>query len=76
MLQETILTYSEKAELRGIAKGKKEGRIEGKKEGRIEGRIESLEKTAKKLLERDMSLQDIAEILELSIDRIQALKGP
>ena len=69
VLQDKILTYSEEAELKGRTEGRKEGREEGMEKGEEKKAL----KVAKKLLARGMALSEIAEIAELSIDKIQAL---
>jgi predicted transposase/invertase (TIGR01784 family) len=48
-------------------------RIEGEEKGRAEGRAEEKKKTALKLLEKGMSVADIAEITNLSVEEIRAL---
>jgi hypothetical protein len=82
MLQNTILTYSEEAERRGLRKGRKEGKVEGRMEGKAEGRVEGKaegraegkEEMARKLLVRgDYSPEVISEIAELPVDRLKAL---
>ena len=57
MLQETILTYSEEAELRGMEKGMEKGR----------------ELVALAMLKRGMALQEVAEISGLPVDKLQDL---
>ena len=49
-----------------------EGRQEGRKEGRQEGRQEAYRRTARNMLKRGDSLEEIAEVLELSIETIKA----
>jgi hypothetical protein len=61
MLQERILTYSEKAELRGREEGRVEGRIEGKKE------------MARGLLVSGVSPDVIAKTSGLPLDTVKAL---
>ncbi len=51
-------------------KGKEEGIKEGKKEGLKEGKIE----IAKKMLKKGSSVEDVAEMTELSIDEIEKIK--
>ena len=76
-----------KADLRhrrkqAVREGRREGRREGKREGRLEGRLEGLQEgilqhsieTAKKMLERNMLIEDISDITGLSIDEINKLK--
>jgi predicted transposase/invertase (TIGR01784 family) len=47
---------------------------EGKAEGKQEGKAEATRKFALKLLRTGMSLEQIAEITELSLQQIQALQ--
>ena len=65
----------------GRKKGLEEGRKEGRKEGREEGRREGKEgikqnriEIAKKLLKKDIKLEEIEEITELSIEEIKQIK--
>ena len=69
-LQEAILTYSEEAELRGLEKGREEGIEKGREEGVERKAFE----VARKMLARGMALSDIAEIVELPVDKIQILR--
>ncbi len=41
--------------------GKQQGKLEGKQEGKLEAKLEMVPK----LLEKDLSIQEIAELLEL-----------
>ena len=61
---------SQKFEERGEARGKIIGREEGKKEGEKQKQIE----IAKKLLQRNMSIEDIKEITGLTEEEISKLK--
>jgi hypothetical protein len=65
VLQDTILTYSEEAELRGIKKGRREGKAEGKAEGIAE--------MARNLLRRGVAPDVVAESAGLPLDKIRAL---
>jgi hypothetical protein len=82
MLQDTILTYSEEAELRGLRKGRREGIAKGIKRGIERGLEKGIakgiekgkEETAKKLLARgDYSLEAISDIVGLPLERVKAL---
>lgn len=55
----------------GIAKGKELGIAEGKKLGIAEGRTE----TAMAMLENNFSIEDIAKVTKMSINKIKALMG-
>lgn len=54
--------------------GKKEGKKEGKEEGRKEGRKQSCIEIAKKLLSRNISKIDVAEITGLKISEIDKIE--
>ena len=58
----------------GHEEGRKEGLEEGRKEGRKEGLEEGKMSIAKKLFQKGMSLQEVAEMTELDIKDIQSLK--
>ena len=58
---------------KGMEKGREEGMQQGVEKGREEGREEALLQTAKKLLARGMSVDDVSETTGLSIDRVRAL---
>jgi len=47
---------------------------EAKDEGRVEGRVEEKKATAKKLLLKGMSIDEVAEITGLSKDDIRSLR--
>ncbi len=57
----------------GREEGRKEGREEGRAEGRAEGREEVKRETAKKLITKGMSIDDIAEVTGLSPEEIREL---
>ena len=57
----------------GIKQGIKEGRKEGRKEGIIEGLKEGKRQTAKKMLNKSISIDDIIEITGLSRKEIENL---
>jgi predicted transposase/invertase (TIGR01784 family) len=65
MLQNTILTYSEEAERRGIRKGRKEGKAEGIAEGKAE--------MARNLLKRGVAPDVVAESAGLPLEKIRIL---
>lgn len=58
-----------------IDEGRQEGRQEGRREGRQEGDIERAKKTARNMLRRGTPVKDVAEILELPLDTIEAWMG-
>jgi predicted transposase YdaD len=57
----------------GKLEGRKEGKLEGKLEGRKEGEHLKAIKTAEKCLQKGMSIEDTAELTELSIEIVQEL---
>ena len=44
---------------------------EAKEEGRLEGRLESQVKLVPKLLQKGLSVQEVAEILELDVEEVR-----
>ena len=60
-----------------IAKGKEEGIAigieKGKQEGKQEGSIESKFEVARKLIQRNMPIEDICDLTNLSHEEVQAL---
>jgi predicted transposase/invertase (TIGR01784 family) len=69
VLQNTILTYSEEAELRGIERGIERGRAEG-----IErGKAEMAREMAKNLLANGVSLDIVAKSAGLPLKKIRTL---
>jgi predicted transposase/invertase (TIGR01784 family) len=67
----TVKKAEEKAEARGKAEGIAEGKVKGKVEGEYNKAIE----IAKKLLSKDNSVTDVADLTGLSIAEVQKLKG-
>jgi predicted transposase/invertase (TIGR01784 family) len=59
----------------GITEGKQIGITEGKQIGITEGKQAQSIQTARRMLSRNMSLEEIAELTDLPIDRIQALQA-
>ncbi|TAD97337.1 MAG: hypothetical protein EAZ97_12625, partial [Bacteroidetes bacterium] len=55
--------------------GEKKGLIEGKIEGKIEGMIEGKIETAKKAILKGFDNQTIAELTELSIEKIEIIRS-
>lgn len=49
--------------------------LQGKKDGEAEGALEKARNTAKKLLKKPMSLEEIADITELPIEEVKAIKA-
>ena len=58
---------------KGLKEGREEGREEGIKEGKEKGKEERNIEIAKKLKKKGMTLEEIAEITELSIETISNL---
>lgn len=55
--------------------GKEEGRIEGRIEGNVEGRMAEKKETAKKLLLKNMKIEEIIEITGLTEEEIKEIKN-
>jgi predicted transposase/invertase (TIGR01784 family) len=70
MFQESIWTADSWIFLIFLQKGK----AEGKEEGRKEGKTEAMKTAAAAMLEKDLSLQLIADVTGLPIDEIKKLK--
>ncbi len=73
-----VLTMSkifEAFEEKALDKGRMEGRVEGRMEGRVEGRVEEKRSTAKKMLLKGISIDDIAEVTGLPIEEIRKYAG-
>ena len=58
----------------GRAEGIAEGRAEGIAEGRVEGRAEGFMEVAKKMLDKGMSAEVVADMTGLSLDEVFKLK--
>ena len=59
-----------------MEEGRMEGRLEGRAEGRAEGRMESARRTATALLALGkLTLSQIAEATQLSLDEVERLAG-
>ncbi len=57
-----------------LQEGRAEGRAKGRAEGRAEGKAEITRKVAINLLRIGMSLEQIAQVTELSLEQVQALQ--
>ena len=66
--------FMDKGIIEGEARGKIIGREEGMKEGKKEGKKQNQIEIAKKLLQRNMSIEDIKEITGLTEEEISKLK--
>ena len=66
--------FMDKGIIEGEARGKIIGREEGMKEGKKEGKKQNQIEIAKKLLQRNMSIEDIKEITSLTEEEISKLK--
>jgi len=69
ILRDNIRTEREE----GRMEGRIEGRIEGKMEGKMEGKKEKALDIARKLKQKGVTTEDIADFTELSIDEINKL---
>ena len=66
--------FMDKGIIEGEARGKIIGREEGMKEGKKEGKKQNQIEIAKKLLQRNMSIEDVKEITGLTEEEISKLK--
>jgi predicted transposase/invertase (TIGR01784 family) len=57
----------------GLAEGRAVGLEEGLAEGRAEGRAEGINSVIKQMHTKGMSIQQIADIVEMPVDEIQAI---
>ena len=69
----TIHTAAEEAEKKGHAAGLAEGFTRGWEEGKEEGREEAIKVIAQNLLEKGMSVEDVASITGMSMEDVKAL---
>lgn len=67
------VAIAETHRLAGLAKGRQEGREEGLQEGRQEGREEERKVLVRKLVQRGMRVEEIAEMMGMSRDDIEIL---
>ncbi|MBI4872551.1 MAG: Rpn family recombination-promoting nuclease/putative transposase [Candidatus Riflebacteria bacterium] len=86
MLSETVVEWTKQWEKQGLDKGREdgfregrekgrdEGRDEGRNEGRDEGRKHEQHLVARRLLARGMSVTEVAEVTDLSVDAVEALR--
>lgn len=54
---------------------RQEGREEGRAEGREEGRLSKLRELVEKKLEKGMTLEEIADMLEEDLETVQCIAG-
>ena len=57
----------------GLAEGREEGRAEGREEGRAEGREEGILAIARKMKQKGKTVEEIAELTDLTIEEIERL---
>jgi predicted transposase YdaD len=74
VLEEVGLTKKWKTE--GIAEGKAEGIAEGEARGEAAGREEKALEIARNLIQKGWSIEEIAETINLGIDKIKPLYHP
>ncbi|BDR55446.1 hypothetical protein [Xylocopilactobacillus apis] len=54
--------------------GRAEGKVEGRAEGKVQGKVEGKQEFARKLMNKGMSIQEISDLTDLSIEEIEKLK--
>jgi predicted transposase/invertase (TIGR01784 family) len=74
LFERTLEEAYQKKRLEGLKRGLEEGHTKGIQEGRQEGHRAAAVKTARKLLARGMEPEEVAELVELSIEDVQALQ--
>ncbi len=76
-LKKELRKERKKAHEEGKLEGRLEGRLEGKNEGIIEGRLEGVDETKKKailgMFAKNISVDDIAEIMHISIEEVNEI---
>lgn len=73
-LDESLKRFIEESQEKGLQKGIQEGRKKGEKEGKLEGEKKKAKDIAKKMLLKNIAVQDIAEITGLSKEMVEKLK--
>ena len=68
---EVLDSYIDRGIKQGIEKGKEQGKEQGIKQGIEQG----IEQVAIKMLEKDMSDEEILSLTGLSVERLEKLKG-
>ena len=75
LMEARLLDERREGEAVGIAKGKEIGLVEGKEIGLVEGEAKEKLATAKRMLTKGCySLEDIAELTNLSLADVEKLK--
>ncbi|MBI4863676.1 MAG: hypothetical protein HY815_25965 [Candidatus Riflebacteria bacterium] len=75
MLSETVIEWTKKWKEEGISEGRAEGLAEGRAEGDAQGREEERRLFAQRLLTRDMSVAEVAELTGLPVAVVEALRS-
>jgi predicted transposase/invertase (TIGR01784 family) len=65
--------FAQEMKEEGIAEGKAEGIAEGKAEGIAEGNLAAQKKMILKLFNRDFPVEEIAELVDLSVEQVQQI---
>ena len=53
--------------------GIQEGRAEGRAEGRTEGRIEGINLVIRQMIAKGMTVQQVADIVDMTVEEIEAI---
>lgn len=59
--------------LEGIREGMREGKLEGIREGKLEGKREGMKEIILKLSGKNMTAEQIADLLDLDINDVEAI---
>ncbi|MFB2896325.1 hypothetical protein ACE1CI_25735 [Aerosakkonemataceae cyanobacterium BLCC-F50] len=67
--------FYQEAKAEGKQEGRQEGKLEGKQEGKQEGKLEGKLETVPLLLELGLSIEQIAERLNLDLELVRTVAG-
>jgi predicted transposase/invertase (TIGR01784 family) len=75
--EDTVSLFTDRAEEKGLEKGRKEGLEKGRKEGRKEGRQEGIKETTVKFVLKAAAkgnpIEEIADITDLTVKQVRAI---
>ncbi|MFM7578463.1 MAG: hypothetical protein ACKO5Q_16200, partial [Microcystaceae cyanobacterium] len=63
-------------EQRGLFKGEQQGFLKGERQGLLKGKLEGKLEVAQKLLERGLSVSEVASITGLTVEAIENISFP
>ena len=71
LLNEKLAMREERGRSIGLREGEIKGKLEGQREGRLEGQLEGKRTTAANLKKINMPVEQIAEIVEESLETVE-----